>query len=168
MPIEIVLNVAVSGLLTGLVFGLSALGLSVIFGVIRVVNFAHGELMVWGMFFSLVTFRWFGLDPLLSLPLAAIFLFVAGYLLQATLINRLIGRPEHMQFLLLASVALVLVNLALIVFGPDAQNVEVGYAYNSFEVGVLLIDQTLFRLRGENRSRYLCSSSLRSLPSIQP
>ena len=142
MPLEVVLNVAVSGLLTGLVFGLSALGLSVIFGVIRVVNFAHGELMVWGMFVSLVAFRWLGLDPILSLPLAALLLFIAGYALQATLINRLIGSPEHMQFLLLASIALVLVNLALMVFGPDAQNVQVDYAYDSFAIGTLLIDKT--------------------------
>ena len=64
MPAEIYLNVAVSGLLTGLIYGLSALGLSVIFGVIRIVNFAHGEMMVVGMFITLVLFRRLGIDPL--------------------------------------------------------------------------------------------------------
>ncbi len=57
MPTEIYFNVAISGLLTGLIYGLSALGLSVIFGVIRIVNFAHGEIMVLGMFMTLVIFR---------------------------------------------------------------------------------------------------------------
>ena len=65
-------NAVTSGLLIGLVYGLSALGLSVIFGVIRIVNFAHGEIMVMGMFFALLMFRWLGLDPLLSVPLAAL------------------------------------------------------------------------------------------------
>ena len=57
-------NALATGLLTGLVYGLSALGLSVIFGVIRIVNFAHGEIMVMGMFFALVMFRWLGFDNL--------------------------------------------------------------------------------------------------------
>ena len=54
MPAEIYLNVAISGLLTGLVYGLMALGLSVIFGVVRVVNFAHGEMMTVAMYLAVV------------------------------------------------------------------------------------------------------------------
>ena len=82
MPAEIYLNVAVSGLLTGLVYGLMALGLSVIFGVVRVVNFAHGEMMTLAMYIAVVLFASFKLDPLLMmLPIAAV-LFVLGYALQ--------------------------------------------------------------------------------------
>ena len=64
MPAEIYLNVAVSGLLTGLVYGLMALGLSVIFGVVRVVNFAHGEMMAIAMYLAVVLFALYGLGPL--------------------------------------------------------------------------------------------------------
>jgi len=142
MPTELIVDNVVRGLLIGMVYGLSALGLSVIFGVIRVVNFAHGELMVWGMFVSLTGFRLLGLDPLWMIPLVAVVLFVVGYVMQAAMINRLIAAPEHMQFLLLASVALILVNLAQIVFGPDAQNVIVDYAFDSFVVGPLILDKT--------------------------
>ena len=79
MPAEIYLNVAVSGLLTGLVYGLMALGLSVIFGVVRVVNFAHGEMMTIAMYLAVVLFASFGLDPLLMMvPIAAV-LFALGY-----------------------------------------------------------------------------------------
>src|SRR5690606_38126670 len=124
-----------SGVLTGLVYGLSALGLSVIFGVIRVVNFAHGEMMMFGMFFALLAFQWLGLDPLWALPLVAAILFGFGYVLQSTIVNRLISEPEHMQFLLLAAIAIMLVSLALMLFGPDAQNVQLDYAYDSFEIG---------------------------------
>ena len=73
VPAEIYLNVAVSGLLTGLVYGLMALGLSVIFGVVRVVNFAHGEMMTIAMYLALVLFAAFKLDPLVMLvPIAAL------------------------------------------------------------------------------------------------
>ncbi len=136
------LNVLVAGLLTGCVYGLSALGLSVIFGVIRIVNFAHGEILVVGMFMALVLFRWIGLDPLLSIPVVAAVLFAFGYLLQASVIQRVAHLPEHMQFLLLAAIAIAMVSGCLIVFGPDAQNVQLDYALDSFAVGGLIIDKT--------------------------
>ena len=79
MPIDIYLNVAVSGVLTGLVYGLMALGLSVIFGVVRVVNFAHGEMMTVAMYVAVVLFSSLGLDPLIMLvPIAAV-MFAFGY-----------------------------------------------------------------------------------------
>ena len=103
MPFDVYLNVAVGGVLTGLVYGLMALGLSVIFGVVRVVNFAHGEMMTVAMYLAIVLFAWFHLDPLILLvPIAAV-LFVFGYALQASLINPFITRPEHSQFLLLVA-----------------------------------------------------------------
>ena len=127
-------------MLIGLVYGLSALGLSVIFGVIRIVNFAHGEIMVMGMFFALLMFRWLGLDPLLSVPLAAALMFGFGYVLQLAVVSRVSHLPEHMQFLLLAAIAIMIVSALLLVFGPDAQGVEVDYAWDSFAVGELIID----------------------------
>ncbi|MDE0150132.1 MAG: branched-chain amino acid ABC transporter permease [Rhodospirillaceae bacterium] len=133
-------NAVASGLLIGLVYGLSALGLSVIFGVIRIVNFAHGEIMVMGMFFALLMFRWLGLDPLLSVPLAAALMFGFGYVLQLVVVSRVSHLPEHMQFLLLAAIAIMIVSALLLIFGPDAQGVEVDYAWDSFAVGELIID----------------------------
>ena len=133
-------NAVTSGLLIGLVYGLSALGLSVIFGVIRIVNFAHGEIMVVGMFFALLMFRWLGLDPLLSVPLAAVLLFGFGYVLQLFVVSRVSHLPEHMQFLLLAAIAIMIVSALLMIFGPDAQGVQVGYAWDSFAVAELIVD----------------------------
>jgi branched-chain amino acid transport system permease protein len=140
VPIEIYLNVAASGLLTGLVYGLMALGLSVIFGVVRVVNFAHGEMMTIGMYIAIVLFFQLGLDPLVMMvPIAAV-LFALGYLMQATLINPFINRPEHSQFMLLVAVALIMVNVLLIVFGPDARGVQTSYSFDSFQIGPLIVD----------------------------
>ncbi len=142
MAAEIYLNVAVSGLLTGLVYGLMAVGLSVIFGVVRVVNFAHGEMMTVAMYLAIVLFNGLGLDPLvMAVPLAGV-LFVLGYVMQAGLINPFITRPEYSQFMLLIAVAIIVVNVLLIVFGPDARSVQTSYAFDSFLVGPLIIDAT--------------------------
>jgi branched-chain amino acid transport system permease protein len=144
VPAEIYLNVAVGGLLTGLVYGLMALGLSVIFGVMRVVNFAHGEMMTIAMYLAIALFSAFKLDPLMMMvPIAAV-LFVLGYCLQAGLINPFVNRPEHMQFILLVAVAIIIVNALLIVFGPDARNVQTTYSFDSFALGSLIIDATKF------------------------
>src|SRR6201991_4491455 len=141
MPsLELVLNVALGGILAGLVYGLMALGLSVIFGVVRVVNFAHGEMMTIAMYLAVTLFAAFGLDPLVMLvPIAAV-LFALGYVLQAGLINPFINRPEPSQFILMVAVALIIVNVLLIVFGPDAHSVQTSYAFDSYEVGPVIID----------------------------
>jgi branched-chain amino acid transport system permease protein len=142
VPADIYLNVAVSGLLTGLVYGLMALGLSVIFGVVRVVNFAHGEMMTIAMYLAVVLFAQFKLDPLLMmLPIAGL-LLVLGYALQLTLINPFIARPEHSQFMLLLAIAIIIVNCLLIIFGPDAQSVQTAYAFDSYALGPLIVDAT--------------------------
>ena len=141
MAPELVLNVVIAGVLTGLVYGLMALGLSVIFGVVRVVNFAHGEMMTVAMYAATALFAAFRLDPFLAvLPVAAVF-FVLGYALQAGIINPFITRPEHSQFMLLVAVAIILVNALLILFGPDARNVQVDYQLESYELGKLLVDK---------------------------
>jgi branched-chain amino acid transport system permease protein len=137
---DVYLNVAVGGILTGLVYGLMALGLSVIFGVVRVVNFAHGEMMSIAMYIAVVLFSGFHLDPLIMLiPIAAV-MFVFGYALQAALINPFITRPEHSQFLLVVALAIIIVNVLLIIFGPDARTIQTSYAYDSFQLGALIVD----------------------------
>jgi branched-chain amino acid transport system permease protein len=98
-------------------------------------------MMVVGMYLALLAFRYLGLDPLLALPLVATVLFVAGYALQAGIINRLIDVPDYMQFLLLAAIAIVIVALCLMIAGPDARNVALSYAYDSIQLGPLLIDK---------------------------
>ncbi|MGB7258959.1 MAG: branched-chain amino acid ABC transporter permease [Pseudolabrys sp.] len=142
MPADVYLNVAVGGILTGLVYGLMALGLSVIFGVVRVVNFAHGEMMSIAMYIAVVLFSALHLDPLVMLVPIAIVLFALGYVLQASLINPFISRPEHSQFLLMVAIALIIVNVLLIIFGPDARSVQTSYSFDSFQIGRLIIDAT--------------------------
>jgi branched-chain amino acid transport system permease protein len=141
-PLDLILNVAVSGILTGLVYGLMALGLSVIFGVVRVVNFAHGEMMTIAMYLAVTLFTAFKLDPLVMMVPVAAVLFALGYLMQRSFINPFINRPEHSQFILLVAVAIIMVNLLLLIFGPDARGVQTSYSLDSFKVGALIVDAT--------------------------
>jgi len=142
VPLDIYLNVAVSGLLTGLVYGLMALGLSVIFGVVRVVNFAHGEMMTIAMYLAIVAFQAFKLDPLVMMvPIAGV-LFCLGYAMQAGLINPFVDRPEHSQFMLLVAIAIIMVNVLLLIFGPDARSVQTSYSYDSCAFGRIIVDAT--------------------------
>lgn len=141
MNIAIVINVVIQGVLTGLVYGLMALGLSVIFGVVRVVNFAHGEFAVVGMYATYLLFVTFGLDPLIALLPIALAFFVIGYLLQVTLVNRFVGRSEHEQFILLVGVAIIIANGLLMIFGPDARPTNLPYSFESYLVGPLFIDK---------------------------
>jgi branched-chain amino acid transport system permease protein len=142
-PVNVV-NLAIAGVLTGLVYGLMALGLSVIFGVVRVVNFAHGEMMTIAMYATVVLFATFGLNPFAAVvPVAAAF-FLLGYALQAGLINPFITRPEHSQFMLLVAIAIIMVNALLVGFGPDARNVQLDELLESIELGPLLLDRGKF------------------------
>jgi branched-chain amino acid transport system permease protein len=141
MNLAIVLNVVIQGVLTGLIYGLMALGLSVIFGVVRVVNFAHGEFAVVAMYAAYLLFVTLGLDPLISLfPIAAAF-FAIGFLLQVTLVNRFVGRSEHEQFILLVGLAIIIVNGMLMIFGPDARPTNLPYSLDSYVIGPLFIDK---------------------------
>jgi branched-chain amino acid transport system permease protein len=138
---SIIINIVVQGILTGLVYGLMALGLSVIFGVVRVVNFAHGEFTVIAMYAAFLLFSSLGLDPLISLAPIAIAFFVIGYALQSTLINPFVSRPEHEQFILLVGLAIIIVNGLLMIFGPDARPTNLSYAFDSYLAGPLIIDK---------------------------
>ena len=134
-------NVIISGILTGLVYGLMALGLSVIFGVARVVNFAHGEIMTLAMYAAVLLFSVYELNPFLAvLPIAATF-FALGYGLQRLIVNPFVTRPDHAQFILLLAIAIILTNTQLMLFGPDARSVRLDGLLESIELGPLLIDR---------------------------
>src|SRR6476659_5280336 len=134
------IQATIMGLLTGMVYGLMALGLSVIFGVMRVVNFAHGEMMIVGMYLAWMGFDALQLDPTYSLPLIAVVFFGIGYVLQRGLIQPFIARPEHQQFLLLLAVGTLISNACLAIAGPDSRTVQLDSQFDSYEVGPLVLD----------------------------
>ena len=132
------------GLLNGLLFGgvysLMAVGLTLIFGVMRVVNFAHGDMMVWGMYLAWMLATRLGVDPYAGFVLCAGGLFVVGFVVQRTLVDRIVDAPHEMQILLMLGVALVLENAALVAFGPDPQRVRSSLTASTLWLGPIFVD----------------------------
>jgi branched-chain amino acid transport system permease protein len=106
----------------------------------RIVNFAHGEMMVVGMYLAWAAFEYGGIDPLFSLPVIALLFFGMGYALQRGLIQPFINRPEYQQFMLLLAVATIVVNLCLAIAGPDSRAIQLDSQFDSYELGPLVFD----------------------------
>jgi len=127
------LQALVSGLLLGGFYGVMVLGFSIIWGVMGVINLAHGEYVMMGAYMAWALFRAFGLDPFLSLVIVMPVMFVVGYVLQAVVVNRVVERPHLMALLLTFGISIGLANLYKIVYSADPRNVPVSYN-GSFDV----------------------------------
>ena len=117
-----------------------AVGLTLIFGVMRVVNFAHGDMMVWGMYLAWMLATRLGVDPYVGFIVCAAVLFLVGLGVQRTLVDRIVDAPHEMQILLMLGVALVLENAALVAFGPDPQRVRSPLTGSTLWLGPLFVD----------------------------
>jgi branched-chain amino acid transport system permease protein len=140
MDATLIVQSLVSGVLFGGVYSLMAVGLTLIFGVMRVVNFAHGDMMVWGMYLAWLLATRLGIDPTLGFAVAAAGLFVLGVLVQRTLVDRIQDAPHEMQILLLLGVGLILENTAMVVFGPDPQRVPSALTRATVWIGPVFVD----------------------------
>jgi branched-chain amino acid transport system permease protein len=140
MDSTLALQLVVQGILLGGIYGLIALGLSLIFGVMGVINFAHGQMIVMGMYVSYWIFVLLGIDPYLSLVIVAAVIFVLGYAIQSTLVNRILDYPEAMQVLPLVSLGLILENTALLFWGPDPRSPQTALSLNTFWIGSVMVD----------------------------
>ena len=138
-PADILAASLVNGLLTGGVYALVALGLTLIYGVLHIVNFAHGSLLMLAMFGAWLLVVHAGLDPYAALlPLTAI-AFVAGWALYAGVIGRISGGDDRRILLATLGVAVVLDNLALVLFTGDTRTIDTPYTFAVVEAGPLLI-----------------------------
>lgn len=122
----------VQGLLTGGLYALIGTGLSLIFGVMKVINFAHGDFLAMGMFITLALFKTFHLDPYLSLLVAAPLGFALGYLIQRLVLRRLGDRLAEGSMLATLGLGLIISNTLLLSFGAQPQSINVPYATNTF------------------------------------
>lgn len=139
MDLTVFLQSVVSGLLMGGVYSLAAIGLTLIFGVMKIINFAHGALMMLGMYVSYWVFTLLGIDPYLSIFISMPCLFVIGAILQRFLIDMIIEAPEQNQLLLTLGIALVLENFALILWSPDTRTLDVSYVVKTLSLGSVKI-----------------------------
>ena len=141
----IILGIAVvNGIVLGGLYGAIAIGLSVIFGVMRVINFAHGSFLMVGLFVPYWLWHLFKVNPYLSVVVAAPALFGLGYAIQATLIAPLYRRERAMvlepisALMLTAGVGLIMDNLAFMAFGPDFRGITLDFASKALWVGEFL------------------------------
>ena len=133
------LQALVDGLLLGGVYGVIATGLSLVFGVLGVVNFAHAEFLMLGMYVAWFAWRWLGLDPLVGSVLSFIVVFGVGYVVQRTLIQRVLKAPPAAQVFLTVGLLIVIENAALMAFGSDFRSVSVPYQVEGYRLGDIFI-----------------------------
>ena len=137
---DILLGSIVAGILLGMVIALVALGLTMIFGVMDIVNFAHGEFLMVGMYAGLLTAQATGVDPLFTLPVAAVVGFLLGVLCYIGFVKFLLRGPIVAQLLGTFGLMLFLRNLALLIFGSSDRTVHQGILVGkSFDVGMGII-----------------------------
>ena len=124
MTTEIFLQTLASGVLIGLIYALVAIGLTMIFGVMDIVNFAHGEFLMLGMYSTFWLFALYALDPLVTLPLTAIMLFAFGVLLYKLVIVRIINAPMLSQIFTTFGIMILLRGVAQFLWKPDFRSIE--------------------------------------------
>jgi branched-chain amino acid transport system permease protein len=134
-----VLQVVVSGLLVGGLYALVALGLSLVFGVMRVINIAHGTFLMLGAYVTYWLFAILGMNPFLSIVISVPVLFVVGAVIQRLFVFRVVNAPELSSLLLTFGISILLANLAMLAFTSDYRSVE--YLTGSFLVGNIAISK---------------------------
>ncbi len=135
----LILQVLVNGILLGGLYGIMAIGMSLIYGVMRIVNVAHGALIMLGAYLTFWTFTLWGWDPFLSLPATILVLFLYGYCLQRFVLNLIVRAQLHMTLLITFGIEVVLVNLARIFWSSDLRQVTPSYGAANFSVAGLTI-----------------------------
>ncbi|HBW38050.1 branched-chain amino acid ABC transporter permease [Desulfosporosinus sp. BICA1-9] len=136
-----ILQATVDGLLMGGVYAVTAVGLTLIFGVMEIVNFAHGALMMLGMYITYWLCTLFGINPYLTIPISVVVLFSIGFLIQRYLLNQIIKAPQHNQLLLTLGIMLFIENLALFLWTPDTRSIQIPGLEKSIMLGELAINK---------------------------
>ena len=136
---DLYLQLAISGLLIGGIYALISVGLTLVFGVLRVVNFAHGEYLMLAMYGCYWMFHLWGIDPFIAASVVVPGAFLLGLLTQWLLIRHTLDAPHVVQVFVTFALSIWLQNLALMLFSADFRAVRVDYAGSVIEVGPLLI-----------------------------
>jgi len=137
------LQYSLSGLLQGGVYALIGIGLTIIFGVMRVINFAHGDLLMLGMYATWLIFTKTGLDPYVALLATVPLLFLWGAFLQKVFINRVLNALPQNQILLTIGLGLIMSNSMMLIFTSDYRILTTSYSSSSFDLLGLSVSQPL-------------------------
>lgn len=133
---DVLLQAIVNGILLGGFYALMGMGQNIIFGVMKIVNFCHGEMLMVGMYLTYMLYTYAGVDPYLALPLVAIIMFLLGAVIQHTLITPSLKTKSFTNLLFLTvGLGLLLSNGALVLFGSDYKSIRTSYSQSNIMIG---------------------------------
>jgi len=129
----------INGLLLGGLYATASIGFSMVWGVMGVINLAHGGFIMIGAYVSYWAFSHFGLDPFFAIPLSMAVLFVLGYFLQAVFVNRVMRTSLLLSLILTFGIDMILINIVVLVFSSDFRSVNTGYSGSSLQIAGTLV-----------------------------
>jgi branched-chain amino acid transport system permease protein len=129
----------INGILAGGILAVAALGFSLVWGIMNIINLAHGAFIMLGAYCAYELFTRFHIDPFISVPIAFVFLFALGYLIQRFVINYVVRAPVLTTFLLTFGLSLLIVNVALLIWTGDTRGVSPSYVGANFSIGPLTV-----------------------------
>jgi branched-chain amino acid transport system permease protein len=138
MP-EQLLQQIVNGLMIGFMYSLVAIGLTLIWGVMNIVNFAHGDFLMIGMFTSFWLFTVYGIDPLFSIPICFLLLFVMGVAIYRFIVSKVMKGPMLAQLVVTFGVSIFLSNLAVYLWTPDFRLISTTFLQGTWDIGGISI-----------------------------
>ncbi|MDB5771593.1 MAG: amino acid transporter permease [Burkholderia sp.] len=141
MTLEIFMQTLASGVLIGLIYALVAIGLTMIFGVMDIINFSHGEFLMFGMYSSFWLYALYALDPIFTLPLTTLFLFGLGVMVYKLVINKIINAPMVSQLFTTFGLMLLFRGIAQFLWKPDFRTVEQSIASGSLSIAGIQVGQ---------------------------
>src|SRR5439155_25556331 len=134
-------QILINGVLLGGLYAVMALGLALVWGVLNIVNLAHGAFIMLGAYLSWHLYSYLGIDPFLGLPLTAVLMFALGYGLQRGLLNLVVRAPMFNTLLITFGLDVVLTYLAQLAFSADFRAINPSYAGNSIALGPVVLPQ---------------------------
>ena len=142
---DLLIQVLINGVLLGGFYAIMALGLALVWGVLNIVNLAHGAFIMLGAYLSWYLYQYGGIDPFIGLPLNALIMFAVGYAIQRGLLNLVVRAPMFNTLLITFGIEVVLTYLAQLVFSADFRTINPPYAGNNITLGSIVIpDVRLF------------------------
>lgn len=132
----------VNGILVGGIFAVVALGFSLVWGIMNIINLAHGAFIMMGAYIAYVLFTTLHVDPFLSVPIGFVVLYAFGYAVQRFVINYVVRAPLLTTFLLTFGLSLLIVNVALLIFHGDTKGITTSYSGTNFSLGPVTVGWT--------------------------
>lgn len=136
---DLLLQILINGVLLGGLYAVMALGLALVWGVLNIVNLAHGAFIMLGAYLSWHLYTYLGIDPFLGLPITAVVMFAFGYAMQRGLLNLVVKAPMFNTLLITFGLEVVLTYLAQLAFSADFRTINPSYAGNSIQLGMVVL-----------------------------